>query len=332
MITKLRMLLAATAMAGVLAAGPAMALEGVVASIKPVHSLVTAVMEGVGAPELLVKGAASPHTYSMRPSEAGMLEEAKVVFWVGEGIETFLEQPLETLAGGATVVSLSEIPGMTLLDMREGGTFEAHGHEDDEHDREAAAEEEHGHEEHAEEHDHHDHEHGKDMHVWLDPENARLMVRQIASTLAEADPENAAAYEENAATIDDRIDQLIADTENMVAEVRGKPFIVFHDAYHYFENRFDVEAAGSITISPEQMPSAQRLDEIRNKIKESGATCVFAEPQFEPKLINIVTEGTNARTGVLDPEGASLEEGPDLYFTLVGNLAKSLADCLSGTN
>jgi len=328
MITKLHMLLAATAMASMLAAGPARALDGVVASIKPVHSLVAAVMEGVGAPELLVKGAASPHTYSMRPSEAGMLEEAKVVFWVGEGIETFLEQPLETLAGGAKVVTLSGIPGMTLLDMREGGTFEAHSH-GEEHDHEEAAGDRHDHEEHAEEHDHDDHGHGKDMHVWLDPENARLMVRQIAATLSEVDSENAATYEKNADVLDTRLEALVSETEKTLANARGKPFIVFHDAYHYFENRFDVEAAGSITISPEQMPGAQRLEEIRNKIKEVGAACVFAEPQFEPKFIDIVTEGTNARIGVLDPEGASLEEGPDLYFTLVSNLARSLADCLS---
>ena len=328
MITKLHMLLAATAMASMLAAGPARALDGVVASIKPVHSLVAAVMEGVGAPELLVKGAASPHTYSMRPSEAGMLEEAKVVFWVGEGIETFLEQPLETLAGGAKVITLSGIPGMTLLDMREGGTFEAHSH-GEEHDHEEAAGDRHDHEEHAEEHDHDDHGHGKDMHVWLDPENARLMVRQIAATLSEVDSENAATYEKNADVLDTRLEALVSETEKTLANARGKPFIVFHDAYHYFENRFDVEAAGSITISPEQMPGAQRLEEIRNKIKEVGAACVFAEPQFEPKFIDIVTEGTNARIGVLDPEGASLEEGPDLYFTLVSNLARSLADCLS---
>ncbi|WEX12033.1 zinc ABC transporter substrate-binding protein ZnuA [Chelativorans sp. AA-79] len=302
------------------------AMEGVVTSIKPVHSLVAAIIDGTGEPQLLVKGAASPHTYTMRPSEAGMLEDAKVIFWVGEGIETFLEKPLDSLAGGAKVVTLSETPGITLLDMREGGAFEPHSHGDEEHDHEG---EEAGHD-HGEEHADHHHGHGKDMHVWLDPENARLMAREITSTLVEADPQNAATYEKNAAALDERLGKLISDTEKTVEPVRGKPFIVFHDAYHYFENRFGVEAAGSITVSPEQMPSAQRLQEIRDKVTELNAACVFAEPQFEPKFVNIVTEGTDARTGMLDPEGANIDQGPDLYFTLVGNLAKSLADCLSG--
>jgi len=319
-------LLMATALVAALSIPPAMAMDGVVASIKPIHSLVAAVMEGTGNPELVVKGAASPHTYTMRPSEAGMLEDAKVIFWVGEGVETFLEKPLETLAGGAKVVKLSEIPGMTLLDMREGGTFEVHNHGEEEHEHEHEAEEAgHDHDE-----GHADHDHGKDMHVWLDPENARLMVHQIAATLAEADPENAALYEKNAAALDERFDELTAEIQKTVEPVRGQPFVVFHDAYHYFENRFGVEAAGSITVSPEQMPSAQRLEEIRDKVAELKAACVFAEPQFDPKFANVVIEGTNASTGVLDPEGASLEEGPELYFTLVGNLAKSLADCLSG--
>ncbi|WP_309085956.1 zinc ABC transporter substrate-binding protein ZnuA [Chelativorans sp.] len=327
-----RLLLLATALATTLASGQAAAMEGVVASIKPVHSLVAAVMQGVGEPQLLVKGAASPHTYSMRPSDAGMLEEAKLVFWVGSGVETFLEKPLGTLAGGASIVALSEAPGVTLLDMREGGAFEAHSHGDEDHDHGAHAEEG-GHEQdhaHADDHDHHHHHGGKDMHIWLDPENARLMVRQIAASLSEADPANAAAYDKNAVALDQRLNELASEIEQTLAPVRGKPFIVFHDAYHYFENRFGVEAAGSITVSPEQVPSAQRLEEIRQKIAETGAACVFAEPQFEPKLVRIVMEGSQARTGVLDPEGASLEEGPDLYFALLRNLADSLADCLSG--
>jgi len=308
----------------------AMAMDGVVASIKPVHSLVAAVMEGSGSPQLLVKGAASPHTYTMRPSEAGMLQDAKVIFWVGEGIETFLEKPLDSLAGGAKVVKLSETPGITLLDMREGGTFEAHDH--GEHGHAHGSEEDghdHAHDEHAG-HDHAGHDHGKDMHVWLDPENARLMVHRIASTLAEADPQNAELYEKNAAALDQRFNELATEVEKTVAPVRGKPFIVFHDAYHYFENRFGVEAAGSLTVSPDQMPGAQRLEEIHAKIKELNAACIFTEPQFDSKFADVVKEGTSAGTGVLDPEGAGLDEGPELYFTLIRNLATSLADCLSG--
>jgi len=317
-----RLRLTTAAVAGFLfLAGSASAMDGVVASIKPVHSLVAAVMGDTGTPDLLVQGAASPHTYSLRPSEARKLDQAKVVFWVGEGMETFLTKPLQSLATGAKTVSLSQTAGLTVLNLREGGSFELHEHDDhDDHDHD------HAHESHDEPH----HEgHGKDMHLWLDPENARVMVKEIAATLAEADPTNASTYQQNANTLDQRLAALIQETSNALADVKDKPFIVFHDAYHYFEDRFGLHAAGSISINPETPPSAQRVREIQHKIAESNASCVFAEPQFEPGIVSVVTEGTSARTGVLDPLGADLKDGPDLYFELIGNLAASIKNCLS---
>ncbi|MCT8999072.1 zinc ABC transporter substrate-binding protein ZnuA [Chelativorans intermedius] len=338
---KLRLFLSASALAVISLAAPATAKEGVVASIKPIHSLVAAVMQGVGEPQLLVKGADSPHVYSMRPSEARMLEEARLVFWVGPGLEVFLEKPLQSLAGDATVVELAQTPGLTLLAPREGGAFEAHAHGEEEHH--AGVDEGHDHHDHDHEHEHEtghegaphdgheDHAHGEaDMHLWLDPENARRMTARIAEALAEADPQNAVAYAQNAAALDRRFDALIAETKKKLAAVSGKPFVVFHDAYHYFERRFDIPAAGSITVNPDTQPGARRLGEIRDKIVELGAVCVFSEPQFEPKVVQVVTEGTDARAGVLDPLGAGIEDGPELYFTLVGNMADALSDCLSG--
>ncbi|WP_265515977.1 zinc ABC transporter substrate-binding protein ZnuA [Nitratireductor luteus] len=330
---------------------PAQAAEGVIASIKPVHSIVSAIMQGAGEPALIVKGAASPHAYSMRPSEAASLESAKIVFWVGPELESFLEKPLETLGQGARIVELSHASGLTELKLREGGPFEAHEHEAGEHEHEAGKED-HGHEDHAahEDHDdhheeagheehaevdhadeHHDHDHGEfDMHLWLDPENARAMANRIAGVLAESDPANSALYRRNLADYEARLDDLITETDERLASVRGKPFIVFHDAYQYYENRFDIPAAGSITVSPETIPGARRVGEIHDKVEELGAACVFSEPQFEPKLVEVVTEGTQARAGVLDPLGASLEDGPELYFELVDNMTASLVDCLSG--
>lgn len=341
MMKKLRLFLSASALAVISLAAPATAKEGVVASIKPIHSLVAAVMQGVGEPQLLVKGADSPHVYSMRPSEARMLEEARLVFWVGPGLEVFLEKPLQSLAGDAIVVELAQTPGLTLLAPREGGAFEAHAHGEEEHH--AGADEGHDHHDHDHEHEHEaghegaphdgheDHAHGEaDMHLWLDPENARRMTARIAEALAEADPQNAVAYAQNAAALDRRFDALIAETKKKLAAVSGKPFVVFHDAYHYFERRFDIPAAGSITVNPDTQPGARRLGEIRDKIVELGAVCVFSEPQFEPKVVQVVTEGTDARAGVLDPLGAGIEDGPELYFTLVGNMADALSDCLSG--
>ncbi|WEX86852.1 zinc ABC transporter substrate-binding protein ZnuA [Sinorhizobium garamanticum] len=327
----------------VLLSSPAWAdAPNVVASIKPVHSLVASIMEGVGKPSLIVEGGASPHTYNMKPSNAAALQEAKVVFWVGHGLEAFLDKPLEALGSGAKVVELGEAPGLEKLKFREGGAFEAHadddeGHEGDSHGAEEAAHDGHEHEEHAAEqepaNDHDHHAEGEfDMHMWLDPMNAKAMANEIEKALAEADPANAAAYEANLDKLNQRLDALDKHLAETVAPVQDKPFVVFHDAYQYFEHRYKVRVAGSITVSPEVLPGAERLSEIRAKIKELGATCVFAEPQFEPKLINVVIEGTPAKSGTLDPEAATLDAGPDLYFQLMENIGTSLKSCLASAS
>ncbi|OBZ93822.1 zinc transporter [Pararhizobium polonicum] len=305
-----------------LAAGTAHAeVPNVVVSIKPIHSLVSAIMQGVGEPALIVEGAASPHTYSMKPSNASALEKADVVFWVGHGLEAFLEKPLETLGSGAKIVELDDAPGLEKLKFREGGAFEAH---DDGDEHEAGA--------HAHEEGHHHGEGEYDMHLWLDPANARAMAVEIEKTLAVADPDNAAAYKANLDALGTRLDALDKTLTETVAPIKDKPFIVFHDAYQYFEHRYHVKVAGSITVSPETLPGAARLKQIHQKIVELGATCVFAEPQFEPKLVNIVLEGTPAKSGTLDPEAATLDAGPDLYFQLMEGIGTSLKTCLSSGN
>ncbi len=326
-----------------LAAPAAAAGPNVVVSIKPIHSLVASIMQGVGEPSLIVEGAASPHTYNMKPSNASALQAAEVVFWVGPGLEAFLDKPLDALSGSAKVVELSEAPGLEKLKFREGGAFEAHDHGDEGHGDEGHKHAE-GETEHddaaapeaAAGHDHgHDHEHGHgdtDMHMWLDPVNAKAMAAEIEKTLAEADPDNAGAYKANLEALNKRLDDLDAKLAETVAPVKDKPFVVFHDAYQYFEHRYKVRVAGSITVSPEVLPGAERLSQIHAKIKELGATCVFAEPQFEPKLINVVIEGTPAKSGTLDPEAGTLDAGPDLYFQLMENIGTSLKTCLASAS
>ena len=285
----------------------------VVVSIKPVHSLVAAVMQGVGTPDLIVDGAASPHTYALKPSNARSLQQAQVVFWVGPGMEAFLQKPLASLGSNATVVELDQAPGITKLKFREGGAFEPH----DDGDEPAAGED------HA-----HDHEEF-DTHLWLDPHNAKAMVAEITTSLVATNPANALIYEANQKALNDKLDALDTEIASTLAPVKNKPFIVFHDAYQYFEHRYGVRVSGSITVSPETIPGAQRVSEIHSKVADLGATCVFAEPQFEPKLVNVVLEGTAAKSGVLDPEAATLPQGPDLYFTLMRGIANSLKACLS---
>lgn len=324
-------------------AGTALAdVPAVAADIGPVHSLVARVMANVGEPDLIVAPGASPHEYSLRPSEAQALQDAEVVFWTGPELTPWLGDAVKTLASGAEVITLSDLDATKTLPTRESALFEAHDHGDHDPDHEEG----HDHEEHVEserdqhDHDHeHDHDHaeghvhgGTDPHIWLSPANASAWLTVIADTLSVADPDNAEAYAANAAAGREELAALSQEIEGILDPVRGKNFIVFHDAYQYFENRFDIQAAGSITVSPEAIPGAQRLTDIRAKVAELGATCIFAEPQFEPRLISVVAEGTQARTGVLDPLGADLEDGPELYFELIRNLATSLTTCLAGAS
>ena len=309
----------------------------VVASIKPVHSLVASVMQGVSKPSLLVKGAGSPHTYSLKPSQAKELQAADIVFWMSHDLEAFLENSIESIAKNAKAVSLMDSHGLMKLNFREGGAFDAHDHGHDDHgddkhdDHGHDKHDDHGHDKHDDHgHDKHD-DHGHDEldpHVWLDPQNAKSLVHEIEEHLAEIDPSNAAKYEANAKAVMNKLDALTKEIEADLKPIRKRGYVVFHDAYQYFEKRFGVSAVGSITVSPEVLPGAERVSELRDKVKSLNASCVFSEPQFEPKLVKTITENTDAGTGVLDPLGTNIKDGPDLYFTLIRNMAKSLKDCL----
>ncbi len=268
----------------------------VVASIKPVHSLASGVMAGIGEPHLIVRGSGSPHTYGLAPSDAEALEKARVVFWVGPTLEAFLARALGNLSRGATVVALAQSPGVKRLPLREGGR----------------------------------HRHGEiDSHVWLNTENAIAMVKTIERTLAKADPGNAQRYAANAADVVSRLQALTNDIRLGLRPVAKRPFVVFHDGYQYFEKQFGLSTVGSITLSPETQPGARRIRDIRDKIRALGANCIFAEPQFESRIVRSITDATGIRTGVLDPLGATLADGPQLYFELMRQNAAAIKDCLS---
>ena len=318
-------------------ASPARAEDSprIVVTIGPIHSLVAGVTEGVVEPQLIMQGAASPHAFAMRPSQAKALQQADVIVRVGETLETSLNRPIEALGKSARLVTLDGVEGMTLLPAREGGVWEAHDH----------AEAEHGHGDHDDDHGktkakHDDHGHAEargqhggthNPHIWLDPNNAIVAVDQIAQVLSETDPANAAKYEANAKGVKARLTELDAELAELTKPLRAKPYLVFHDAYPYFENRYGLTPAGAITVSPERQPGARRIGEIRAKVRDLGAACVFSEPQFEPKLIGTIVEGTDSKPGVLDPLGANLEPGPDHYFTLMRNMAQALKSCLEAS-
>ena len=295
------------------AASSAHAERKVVASIKPLHSLVAGVMKGVGTPELVIDGNASPHSHNLKPSQARTLQDAEVIFWVGPDMESGLEKQVETLGVDARVFKMMDVPGVTRLTLREDSDFEGHAHDD-----------------HAAEKSGHDGHEIFDTHIWLDPQNARAMVLVIAAALSESDPENATTYASNASDLTAGLQKLEDEIANLMVEFKDKPVIVYHDAYRHFENRFGLHVVGSLSNNPDAMPGAARIVELRARIKTLGAVCVLSEPQFSSTMIATIVEDTQARPGIVDPLGSSLANGPELYFTLLRNMATAIGDCLAG--
>jgi len=298
-------------------------VPNVVADIAPVHSLVSMVMKDVGEPQLLIPQNASPHHYAMRPSEAKALQEANLVVYLGRDMSPWLEPLFETVAASAEALDLSEVDGVLLLSYREGPVFdnhEAHDHEEEGHDDHDDHE---GHDDHA----HHDHD-GNDPHMWLDPANALVWLDAIASELGHIDPENAARYRANVNTAKEEISHEIHHIEDHLKSVQGKGFLVFHDAYQYFENRFGIFATGSIFRSDASKPSPKRLQQLKHHFEEEGIHCVLSEPQFPSKLIDSVFGGFRPHIGVVDPIGIDLELGSGLYLELLENMALGIAQCV----
>lgn len=305
----------------------------VTVTIRPVHALVKRIMDGAGEPRLLITGGASPHSYALKPSDARALAASDLVIRVSPALEVSLNSALESLPRKATIMSLDQTPGIIKLETREGGVWETHTHGDDDHaDRDDH--DKHADHVHGDDHAHAGHEADErghqnlDAHIWLNPQNAKAIVTHVKDALVALAPAQRALFEENAeATLRD-LEKLDADLEAMTRPVHDRPFIVFHDAYQYFEKRYGLNAAGSVTVSPERQAGARRITELRRKIADFDAACVFAEPQFEPRLIETIVEGSGAKSGVLDPEGTGMAEDTDGYFDLMRNLGRSLVDCL----
>ena len=309
-----------SAIFGLLLSGTASAnIPKVVTDIPITHSLVTRVMAGIGMPDLIVDRGASPHEYSLRPSNAASLEVADLVFWISNGLTPWLDDALNTLARNAKVIELMDAKGATVLSFREGATFETHSHQH--------KQDEDGHDEHK--HDEDEHATGNvDPHGWLDPYNGRIWLDVIATALSKIDPTNSDIYFANATQAKADIDTVISELEATLAEFRGTNFIVYHDAYQYFEKRFDVLAAGSISLGDVSDPSPARIAEVRKKVEELGIICVFSEPQFNSELVRTVTDGVSVKTRVIDPLGTQFTLGPDFYLNVLRGIAQSMASCL----
>jgi len=279
----------------------------VVTSIKPIHSLVSYIMDGVGKPDVIVDGYNSPHGFSLKPSHAKMLENADLVIWVGEDLEAFLEKPLQTIAKKAKNIELMDLKGIKKLEFREKNIFEEHdGH------KEKDGHEGHGHGEH-------------DPHVWLDPINAKVIIKEITNQLVQLDSKNSSIYKSNSKKALTDIDKLVKDIKKELN--KDLKFVVFHDAYQYFENRFDIQVLGALTINTDVMPGAEQLSEIREVIEHEKINCLFSEPQFNPAIIKSIAKDTKIKTDILDPLGAKLDKGMNLYFDLLKNMSSSFKGC-----
>jgi zinc transport system substrate-binding protein len=322
-------------------APPAMAeVPQVVTDIPPVHALVAQVMGDLGQPVLLLERGANAHDFQLKPSQIAALSEADLVVWIGPAMTPWLDRALET-AEGAQSVTLLDAPG---TELRRFGAADPHDHAEDDHGHgtegakatEAGGEhdhdhghDEHAHDEHAEEGHHHEHT-GTDPHAWLDPANAQAWLRLIADRLGEADPGNAATYTANAEAASARIASLDVTLAARLEPLHDRPFVVFHDAYGYFADHYDLSIAGAIALGDAASPGAAHLTELRATMQAGTPLCIFPEANHDPKLVATMVEGSGARIGApLDPEGALLDPGPGLYDALLTGLADALTGCLA---
>ena len=296
----------------------------VVTTIKPLHSLISRIMETRGEPQLIIEGTNNPHTFVFKPSHAKMIEEADIVFWIGEDLEAFMEKPLNSLAKNAKKIAFMDSDSIEKLKFREVNIFDDH---DDHDDHDGHDDEHEGHDDHDDHAGHHDgHNHGEfDAHIWLDPENAKEMVKIIRDELIKIDPDGQRQYSVNAAGATLELDNLINSVEKELS--KDISYIVFHDAYQYFETRFGVKSAGALTLNPDVLPGAKQIADIQDLINDKGIKCIFSEPQYNPKIIETLGNDMNISTGVMDPLGAYIEAGPSMYSELINEIANSIKNC-----
>ena len=356
--------------------------KGVVTTIQPINSLVSAVIGNTGKTISLIPAEISPHEYKLKPSDTKKLQNANIIFFVSDHLESSVTKVFENLPKNIKIINLMEDTGIKHLAIRDNEAWERHDHhhghgdhddhdkhakkhddhdhdkhekkhDDHDHDKNAKKHDDHNHDKHEKKHDDHDHDkhskkhddhdhdkHAKkhddhddhekedDVHIWLSPDNAVKIIKKINKELSLFFPENAKTYDQNANQMIKKINQLKVELNNELSGIKDKPFVVFHDAYQYFETSFGLNAVGSVALEGDIASSPKQISFIKDKIVKLKASCVFQEPQFDSKLVKIVVEGTNTQIGTLDPLGVNIKSGENFYLQLLKNMAKSLKDCL----
>ena len=314
----------------------ALALEtkGVITTIQPINSLISAVIGNTGKTISLIPAEISPHEFKLKPSDAKKMQEGNIIFYISKHLESDVVKVFDNLPKNIKIVDLLEETGIEHLSIRDNEAWERHdhhhGHDDhDDHDKHSKKHDDHDHDKHAKKHDDHDdHQTKDDVHIWLSPDNAIKIINKANKVLSLYYPQNAKIYDENTKIMIDKINKLKAELTKDLAPIKDKPYVVFHDAYQYFEKAFGLNAVGSVALEGDIASSPKQVSYIKEKIVKLKASCVFQEPQFDSKLVKIVVEGTNAQIGTLDPLGVGIKEEKDFYLQLLRNMAKSLKECL----
>ena len=308
--------------------------KGVVSTIQPINSLVNAVIGNTGKTISLIPAKASPHEYKLKPSDTKKLQNANIIFFVSNHLETSVTKVFKNLPKNIKIINLMEDAGIKHLAIRDNEAWERHDHhhrhgDNDDYDKHVKKDDDHDHDKHSKKHDDHDdHEKEDDVHIWLSPDNAVKIIKKINKELSLFFPENAKTYNQNANQMIKKINQLKVELKKELLGIKDEPFIVFHDAYQYFETSFDLNAVGSVALEGDIASSPKQISFIKDKIVKLKASCVFQEPQFDSRLVQIVVESTNAQIGILDPLGVNIKSGENFYLQLLKNMAKSLKDCL----
>ena len=320
---------------------------GVISTIQPINSLVSAVIGNTGKSITIIPSEQSPHDFKLKPSDVKVLQNGNIIFYVSNHLESSITKVFKNLPKNIKLINLMEESGVNHLAIRDNDAWERHdhhGHDDhddhdkhgkkhddhDDHDKHGKKHDDHDdHDKHGKKHDDHDdHEKEDDVHVWLSPDNAIKIVQKVNKVLSLYFPENSKIYNDNTTKFIDKIRNLKMELVKELSPIKNKPYIVFHDAYQYFEKTFELNAVGSVALEGDIASSPKQISLIKDKIVKSKALCVFQEPQFDSKLVKIVVEGTDAKIGTLDPLGVNISENKDFYLQLITNMAKSLKECL----
>ena len=295
--------------------------KGIITTIQPINALVSAVIGNTGKTISIIPAEQSPHDFKLKPSDVKVLQDGNLIFYVSNHLESSVIKVFKNLPKNIKIINLMEEANIDHLAIRDNEAWERHdhhGHDDhDDHDKHGKKDD-----------DHANHEKEDDVHIWLSPNNAIKIVKKVNKELNLYFPENSKIYDENASKFINKIKNLKEELVKELAPIKDKPFIVFHDAYQYFEKTFELNAVGSVALEGDIASSPKQISFIKEKIKESNASCVFQEPQFDTKLVKIVVEGTNAEIGTLDPLGVNITGDKDFYLQLLRNMSKSLKECL----